>query len=96
MLPKASLLRPSWATYSVIFGKSSFDFQGGEERSVPVAVALELRKLKGKGDKPLFRVRNLPTIVKPDVPKPKVIKQNEESTDPRQLTLTTPWLLNAV
>lgn len=96
MLPKVSLLRPSWATYSFAFGKSFFNFRGGKEKNVPVVVALELKKKLGSDRKPLFQVMDLPTIVKSNKPKQKVIKQNERSSGPRQLALATPWPLEAL
>jgi len=82
--PKATLLRPGWCDYTLIFGRKKFRFVGGEARVVPTAVALALRRKKDvKGL--LFKIEDMPIIVTPanaapklndQMPTPVVEKQN--------------------
>jgi len=44
------------------FGKSMFVFRGGVGQTVPVAVALELRKKKNEAGEPLFDVVGMPIV----------------------------------
>jgi len=63
-MPKVTLLKEQWSSYSLAFGKGMFSFQGGETvNDVPVAVALELQKRKDQDGSPLFKVSGLPRIV---------------------------------
>lgn len=65
-MPKATLLKKSWEDYRVLFGKSAFDFYGGETKEVPVAVALELRKKVDREGHLMFKIEDLPTIIRSD------------------------------
>lgn len=64
MSPKATLLGQPWETRTMVFGKRRIVFQGDQPREVPVAIALVLGKRKKADGKPLFRIDELPEIVK--------------------------------
>jgi len=63
MLPKVTLLK-NYTSYHYIYGNGSYEFKGGIPKSVPVAVALILKKKVNDNNEPLFKVDNLPIVIK--------------------------------
>lgn len=62
-MPKATLLKPDYIDYTLIYGNRSYSFIGGKQVSVSVVVAEELKKRVDDKKKPLFKViDNLPPM----------------------------------
>jgi hypothetical protein len=87
-MPKVTLLGNPGKTYIYYQGKGEFSFSSGVPADVPVAVALELQKLKGKKGHPLFLVEEMPSIVSPAEKAPGPSGQNVAGK-PRQRRFET-------
>jgi hypothetical protein len=100
-MPKATLLKDQYASYTMIHGTGSYHFKGGVPKEVPPVVALELQKktqpgLKGRKKK-LFRITDMPNVVSnvqhppadPEVDA--LVVQNVAGNEPKQLRFES-WL----
>lgn len=65
-MPKVKLLKQKHETFVLVFGRQMFEFKGDEEVTVPVAVALELKKKKDNLGKDLFKVQIDENIIIPE------------------------------
>ncbi len=89
MGPKATLIGDPWITRTMVFGKRRLIFKGGEPREVPVSVAMVLKKRLGESGKPIFKIEDLPVIVKathPPINNP-IPPLKAENRNPRQRKL---------
>lgn len=84
MLPKVTLLSGEGTNFLFRFGSKLFDFIGGGEERVPVAVALALEGQKMPGGKPLFQIEDMPEIVTHCAERAVPVTQGIES-GPKQL-----------
>jgi len=90
-MPKATLLVGQ--NYLKAVGRSMSTFTKGKEKSVSVQVALALKGLKAADGSLLFKVEDMPTIIKPDPEVKELVRQNVENF-PRQLRFES-WPLSA-
>jgi len=81
-MPKVTLQKDEYSSYSFAFGMTMFSFAGGRPKEVPVPVALELAKKKDEKGNPLFVVSDMPKIVAPSHAKEE--KQNVAGKTPYQ------------
>lgn len=94
-MPKATLLRDSYSTYTAVYGTGTYEFQGGRKKEVPAAVAIELKKKVNKDGSLLFKVEGMPIVLKKFVHPPvkimaAILEQNVARHSINQLRFE-PW-----
>ena len=89
-MPKVTLLSEGWKEHTLIYGKGKYTFRGNVAKTVPVPIALCCKKVKDSAGKALFKVEQMPAVLKSvkhaKVPAPNS-EQNVEKVS-RQLRLT--------
>jgi hypothetical protein len=64
-LPKVTLLGSPGNTFVLVYGAKMFEFEAGKSRRVPVPIALLARKKQDRKGNPLFKIADMPEIVRP-------------------------------